>query len=118
VAQSEFFKDLSKVEKKYHGYSLQQLKVIFQFAGIVGITVGEAFLVPDWAFLYVTLPTAFLLGTVPTLKYLDKWKKVQRKIELFFIYEDNFYTTGQIRKYESHEFTQKTSVCETDDSTK
>lgn len=42
-------------------------------------------------------------------------EKVRRKLELFFVYEDNFYTTGQIRRYEANEFIEKDNVSETGD---
>lgn len=106
MAQSEFYKDLSKIEKKYHGFSLKKIKIGLQFVGIAAVVLIEAFLVPDWAFYLVTLPTALALGTIPALDYMDKWKGYRRKLELFFVYEDNFYSTGQIRRYDAHEFIQ------------
>lgn len=115
MAQSEFYKDLSKIEKKYHGISLKKIKIGFQFFEITLIALVESFLVPDWAFYLVTLPTALFLGTIPALDYMDKWKRVRRKLELFFVYEDNFYTTGQIRRYEANEFIEKDNICETGD---
>lgn len=111
---SEFYKDLSKVERKIWGISVRQLKA-YVLLGLVGIVLTvEIFLLPDWAFMFFSIPTAVLLGAYPVLLLLNSWKAKRRKIELYFYYQERTYTTGQIRRYEAHEFTQKETIKETD----
>jgi len=111
---SQFYKDMSKVEKKIFGISIRQAKAYVLLLG-VGIVLGvETFLLPDWAFLLGTLPTAFILGSYPVYLLLDKWNEKKRKIALRFYYQERTFTTGQIRRYDKHEFTQKEGIKETD----
>lgn len=111
---SEYYRDLSKVEKKIWGISLRQLKAYSLLVGVSIVLVIEVFLLPDWAFYIVALATAFILGIYPVLLLLNKWKERRRKIELYFLYQERIYTTGQIRRYEKHEFTQSKEIKETD----
>lgn len=111
---SEYYRDLSKVEKKIWGISLRQLKAYSLLIG-VSIVIGiEVFLLPDWAFYIVALVTGFTLGIYPVLLLVNKWDEKRRKVELYFLYQDRIYMTGQIRRYEKHEFTQKKEIKETD----
>lgn len=111
---SQYYRDLSKVEKKIKGISIRQLKA-YSLLVCAGVVLGlEIFFLPDWAFLLVSLPTAFILAIYPVLLLLNRWKERRRKIELYFIYQDRIYMTGQIRRYEKHEFTQKQEIKETD----
>ncbi|MEI5992464.1 hypothetical protein A5881_004020 [Enterococcus termitis] len=112
---SQFYRDVSKVERKVWGISLRQLKAYFLLLGIALILGVEIFFLPDWAFLLFSLPTAFVLGCYPVFLLLDTWKEKKRKLELHFYYEERTYRTGQIRRYDKHEFTQKETVKETDE---
>lgn len=111
---SQFYRDMSKVEKKVWGISLRQLKAYALLVVVAVVLTAEAFLLPDWAFLLITLPTAFLLGAYPVYLLLNRWTVKRRKIELAFLIEERTYTTGQIRRYEKHEFTQSKEIKETD----
>lgn len=111
---SQFYRDMSKVEMKIWGISIRQLKAYGLLAGVAVVITAEAFLLPDWAFLLVTLPTAFLLGTYPVYLLLDRWTVKRRKIKLSFLIEKRTYTTGQIRRYEKHEFIPDKKIKETD----
>lgn len=111
---SQYYKDLSKVEKKIKGISFRQFKA-YSLLVCTGVVLGvEVFFLPDWAFFLVSIPTAFILATYPVLLLLNRWKERRRKIELYFIYQERIYMTGQIRRYEKHEFTQKQEIKETD----
>lgn len=114
MASSQFYRDVSKVEKKIWGISIRQLKAGFLLFLVAAVLMLEIFLLPTWIFNLVSIPTAFLLGIYPTYLLLNKWKDKKRDIELYFIYEDRFYTTGQIRRYEKNEFIQDKNVKETD----
>ena len=111
---SQYYRDMSKVEKKIWGVSLRQVKAYALLVGISILLVIEVFFVPDWAFFPVAILTAFLLCPYPILLLLNLWKEKRRKIELYFLYKERVYMTGQIRRYEKHEFTQKQEIKETD----
>ncbi|WP_429951631.1 PrgI family mobile element protein [Enterococcus sp. AZ101] len=111
---SQFYKDVSKIERKVWGISIRQFKAYVIFIGIAIVLGIEIFFLPDWAFLIFCVPTALILGAYPVLLLLDAWREKKRKIELYFYYEDRPYRSGQIRRYEKHEFTQKETVKETD----
>jgi hypothetical protein len=111
---SQFYRDMSKIEKKIWGISIRQLKAYALLAGVSVVIGIETFLLPDWAFYLVTLPTAFILGAYPVYLLLNRWTVKRRKIELSFLIEERTYTTGQIRRYEKHEFTQSKEIKETD----
>lgn len=111
---SEYYRDLSKVEKKIWGISLRQLKAYTLLLGVAGILVVEVFFLPDWAFYLIGLATAFILGPYPVLLLINQWKEKRRKVELYFIYQERIYSTGQIRRYEKHEFTQSKEIKEND----
>lgn len=111
---SKFYKDISKVERKVWGVSWRQLKAYLMFLGIAGLMIAEIFLLPDWAFILFSVPSAMILGSYPLFLLLDTWKQKKRKFELRFYYEERTFQTGQIRRYRAHEFTQKKNVNETD----
>ncbi|MGX7203082.1 type III secretion system protein PrgI [Enterococcus plantarum] len=112
---SQFYKDVSKIERKVWGISIRQLKAYVLLAGTALILGVEIFFLPDWAFLIFSLPTAIVLGYYPVFLLLDTWKEKKRKFELYFYYEDRPYRSGQIRRYGKHEFTSKETVKETDE---
>ncbi|MCW2281204.1 PrgI family protein [Lactococcus lactis] len=115
AVSSEFYRDLSKIEKKIFKLSLRKAKAFALLAlAILPLAVEYLFL-PDWIFYLVFFPTGLLLGTYPTLLLLDQWREKKRKVELYFSYEERIYQSGQIRRYEAHEFNPKPSVKETDD---
>lgn len=111
---SNFYRDISKIEKKVWGISFRLLKAILFFILIFIILLIEVFFFPDWAFMLFALPTALGLGYYPMLLILNRWPEKRRKIELNFIYEDRFYQSGQIRRYDSSEFIQAKNIKETD----
>lgn len=112
--QSEFQRDISHMEKKLFGVSRRQFKAGVLLVIVCGIVVAEAFILPDWSFHVAAVLTALLLGFYPVLLFLDRWKEIKRKIQLYFIYEDCHYLTGQIRRYEASEFIQDSTIKETD----
>lgn len=114
AVSSEFYKDLSKVEKKVWSISRRQLKGYLLLVGVFVVLTLEVFFFPDWAFLLFSIPTAVIFGYYPVLLLLNKWKEKRRQIELNFLILEKTYTTGQIRRYEKHEFTQAKEVKETD----
>lgn len=111
---SQFYEDLSKVEKKIFGVTYRQAKASVLLAGVTAVSIVEVFLLPDWAFYFVAIPTVGLMGFYPTLLLINKWRVFKRWLELKFLYENSFYYTGQIRRYEKHEFIPKKGVSETD----
>ena len=111
---SQFYKDLSKVEKKIMGVTPRQLKAYGLFVVDAVVLVAEVILLPDWAYLWVTLPTAFIFSIYPVGLLMNRWKQWKRNVELNFIYENRFYCVGQIRRYAKNEFTQAKTVRETD----
>ena len=112
--QSQFYRDISKVEKRIRRVSIRQLKAYFYLVIISVALVCEVLLLPTWAFYIAALLTSLLLLPYPVLLLLNRWRECRRRIELYFLYEDRFYTTNQIRRYEVNEFTQNKSVHETD----
>lgn len=115
AVSSEFYRDLSKVEKKIFKISLRKAKAYAYLAlALVPLTIEFIFL-PDWIFYLVFFPTGALFATYPTLLLLDQWRERKRKIELYFSYEERIYQSGQIRRYEKNEFTQAKSVKEIDE---
>lgn len=114
AVSSEFYKDLSKVEKKVWSISRRQLKAYSLLVGVSVVLIFEVFFFPDWAFLLFSIPTAVILGYYPVLLLLNKWKKKRRQIELNFLFLEKTYIAGQIRRYEKHEFVQEKEVKETD----
>ncbi|MFP7307221.1 PrgI family protein [Enterococcus faecalis] len=111
---SQFYRDISKVEKKIRRVSIRQLKAYFYLFIISVVLVGEVFLLPTWAFYLAAIVTALLLVPYPVLLLLNRWREVRRRIELYFLYEERIYTTNQIRRVAANEFTQDKSVHETD----
>lgn len=111
---SQYYRDMSKIEKKVWNISKRQLKAYTLLVGVSIILIIEVFLVPDWAFFLVSAPTVVLLAPYPVLLLLDQWKAKRRKMELYFLYQERTYMTGQIRRYGKHEFTQSKEVKETD----
>lgn len=112
--QSVFQRDISQMEKKLFGVSRRQFKAGALLIIVIGIVVAEAFIFPDWAFNIIAVLTAFILGFYPVLLLVDQWRRVKRKIQLYFIHEDSHYLTGQIRRYEASEFIQDAKIKETD----
>lgn len=112
---SEFHKDVSKVERRMWGITKRQLKAYFYLALVMVVMVAEIFLLPEWAFWIISIPTSLVLSIYPLMLLLNKWKEVRRKIELEFYYEDRVYQSGQIRRYDKSEFIQREGVKETDD---
>ncbi|MGL5895834.1 MAG: PrgI family protein [Lactococcus lactis] len=114
AVSSEFYRDLSKVEKKIFKISLRKAKAYALLAlAVVPLTIEFIFL-PDLIFYLVFFPTGALFGTYPTLLLLDQWRERKRKVELYFSYEERIYQSGQIRRYEKNEFNPGKSVKETD----
>ena len=111
---SQFYRDISKVEKRIRRVSVRQLKAYLYLFLISVALVGEVFLLPTWAFYLVAIVTALILLPYPVLLLLNRWRKVRRYIELYFLYEERIYTTNQIRRYEVNEFIQDKSIHETD----
>lgn len=111
---SQFYKDVSKIERKVWGISVRQFKAFVMLGGIGVLSVVEIFFLPEWAFYIISIPSALLLGCYPIFLLLDTWKQKKRKLELHFYYEERAFKTGQIRSYAKHEFTQKETVKETD----
>lgn len=111
---SQFYKDVSKIERKVWGISLRQLKAYLMLVGIAILLLIEIFFLPDWAFMLISIPTSFVLALYPVFLLLDTWKQKKRKLELHFYYEERAFKTGQIRSYAKHEFTQKENIKETD----
>jgi len=111
---SQYYKDISKVEKKIWGVSLRHMKAYLFLGFTGGILCLEVFFLPNWTFLLLSIPTAILLGFYPVLLLLDQWKAKKRDIELLFYYEERAYKTGQIRSYEKNEFIQESTIHETD----
>lgn len=115
AVSSEFYRDLSKIEKKIFRISLRKAKAYALLAlAVVPLTIEFIFL-PDWIFYLVFFPTGALFATYPTLLLLDKWRERKRKVELYFSYEERVYQSGQIRRYEPNEFNPDKSVKETDE---
>jgi len=110
---SQFYKDLSKIERKIRGTSVRQLKAVSMLIGITALLVVESLFLPNWAFWVISLPTSFALGFYPFLLLQNKWSTTKRKIELYFKEEDSYYRTNQIRRYEASEFIAKEGVKET-----
>ncbi|HEY0221627.1 MAG TPA: PrgI family protein [Lactovum miscens] len=111
---SQFHRDLSKVENKILRISKRKL-MAYTLLGLALIPLSlEVFFLPTWLFYVVVFPTGIVLGGYPFLLLTNKWKTTRRRIELYFMEEDSYYQTGQIRRYESFEFTQQASVKETD----
>ena len=115
AVSSEFYRDLSKVEKKIFKISLRKAKAYALLSlAVVPLTIEFIFL-PDFIFYLVFFPTGALFGTYPTLLLLDQWRERKRKIELYFSYEERIFQSGQIRRYEKNEFNPDKSVKETDE---
>lgn len=111
---SEFYRDLSKIEKKIFKVSKRQLRG-YTFLALAGVVLMvEALVFPDWAFFVFSFPTALILGTYPILVLLNRWKEKKRRILLYFYYEERSYLTGQIRRYTADEFRTDEHVQETD----
>ena len=111
---SEFYRDLSKVEKKAWGMSYRQLRAYLLLAVVSLILILEALFLPDWAFFIVTFPTALVLGIYPVLLLINQWREKRRKLELYFLFEERLYSSGKIRRYDKHEFIQSNKIKETD----
>ncbi|SJZ45441.1 hypothetical protein SAMN02745116_00366 [Pilibacter termitis] len=109
---SEYYRDLSKVEKRIFKVTKRQFKGFLLLGVALIVGVAEVFLLPDWVYLLVSAPTVILLGTYPFLLILNKWKEFRRTIALYFIHEESFYQTYQIRRYEKHEFIAQKEVKE------
>lgn len=111
---SQFYSDMSKVEKKLWGISRRQVKAYFLLVLVAALLIVEVIFLPDSAYLIVTLLTAGVLAPYPVYLLTNKWREKKRQIALRFIDEDRVYQTGQIRRYEKHEFIQRKEVKETD----
>lgn len=111
---SEYYKDLTKVEKKVWGITLREVKAYLCLVGIILLLLLEVFFLPTWAFLICSLATSFLLGWYPVFLLMNKWEEKKRAFLLRFYYEDRSFRTGKIRRYEKSEFIQKETVKETD----
>lgn len=111
---SQFYKDMSKVEKKIFKISVRQAKAYALYFLTTIVLIVEIMFLPEWAYLIVGLLTAFLLGTYPTLLMVNQWKRQKRKIELYFIDDERFFRTNQIRRYKKDEFIPKKGIKETD----
>lgn len=111
---SQFYRDISKVERKIWGIGTRQLKAYAWYLVTAIVLILEIIYLPSWVYFIVCLLTAFLLGTYPTLLLLNQWKRQKRKIELYFIDEEHFFRTNQIRRYEKDEFIPKKEIKETD----
>lgn len=112
--QSEFHRDISNIEKKLFGVTARQFKAVFILVIVSIIVVVEAFFLPDKLVYLMAFLTGVLLAPYPVLLLTNQWKKVKRKMFLYFSYEQSIYLTGQIRRYEADEFTQAKGIKETD----
>lgn len=111
---SQFYRDISKVEKRIRRVSVRQLKAYLYLFLISVALVCEVLLLPTWTFYFSAFLTALLLLPYPVLLLLNRWQEFRRRIELYFLYEERIYLTNQIRRYEPNEFIQKKFVHETD----
>ena len=73
---SEFYKDLSKVEKKSGELQSENLKRMFALFYRDISSVRSIFL-PDLLFMVCALVTSFALGWYPVLLMMNKWKEVK-----------------------------------------
>ena len=119
--QSKFYTDLSKFEPiNRFGLNKRQMKMIVKMIpGILVILALTVFLNIDgityWILSFVT--GSFLI-VPPLLKGFGRWEKVLKSLDFFMKKQDRYYETGQIRRYEAHEFVQKKNVSESDKITK
>lgn len=113
--QSEFYKDLSTVENRTFKVTKTQFKAIIYLTLTTIVIIVEAFFIPQGILFYVVGGlTGTLLGAYPVLLLLGKWREYRRKIELFFLHEDRYLQSHQIRRYSKDEFIQAETVKETD----
>lgn len=108
--ESEFYKDLSKIEKKYFKFTKRQFKAYLALSGATAVVFAESFFLPEWAFYLVTVPTALILSAYPVALLTDNWRVWKRKVQLKFQFEDNYYRSNQIRRYSKDEFISKDEI--------
>lgn len=112
--QSEFYKDLSTVEKTVFRVTKKKFKAGVLLGLTCVIIVVMAFIVPEWAIYPTTIGIGALLAPYPVLLLLGKWPEYRRKLLLHVIQEERVYQTNQIRRYDSHEFIQEKTISERD----
>ena len=113
--QSEFYKDLSKVEKTTFRVTKSQFKAIIYLLITSVVIVVEAFFIPQGVLFYLTGGlTGVIFGVYPVLLLLGKWKEYRRRVELYFLHEERYLQSHQIRRYSKDEFIQEKTVSETD----
>lgn len=111
--QSEFHPDLSKFEPVYWGgLTKPQLKMGLQLLGTLMPIGAEVYLIKGALFWLVAIPTAACLVIPIFLKGSGRWDKFKQDLEYKVRIHDRYYLTGQIRRYEAHEFTQKENIHE------
>lgn len=91
---SEFYKDLSKVEKKSGELQSENLKRMFALFYRDISSVRSIFL-PDLLFMVCALVTSFALGWYPVLLMMNKWKEVKRAFTYAFIMRNEPFRLGK-----------------------
>lgn len=113
--QSQFHKDMSKYEPPFMGsFTKRQIKMGLKMLPGIACIIAEAIFIKGISFWILSILTAVLFLSYPVLVGLGKWTEIQRNIEFSMKYQERFYQSGQIRRYEKHEFIPKQEVKETD----
>lgn len=114
--QSQFYKDMSKYEPPFMGsFTKTQIKMILQsIPGVVAIVIQIIF-VKGLAFWILSFFTGVLLLAPPILIAQGKWAEFKKKVDFSIKHQERVYQTGQIRRYEKHEFIPEKGVKETDE---
>lgn len=113
--QSEFHKDLSKVEPIFWGgMTKPQLIVTVMFIPPAILILGEVFVIKG-ALFWIVAPLTAAIFMVPTvLKANGKMEAVKMNWFFDMKIQERPYQVGRIRKYTADEFIQKKEVKETD----
>lgn len=113
--QSEFHKDLSKVEPIFWGgMTKPQLIVTLMFIPPAILILGEVFVIKG-ALFWIVAPLTAAIFMVPTvLKANGKMEAVKMNWFFDMKIQERPYQVGRIRKYTADEFIQKKEVKETD----
>lgn len=114
--QSQFHKDMSKYEPPFIGsFTKRQLKMGIGMIPGIALIIAEAIFIQGISFWILSIITAILFLSYPVLVGLGKWTEIQKGIEFSVKYQERFYQSGQIRRYEKHEFIPKQEIKETDE---
>lgn len=116
AVNSEFYKDMSKVEKKVWGITYRQLKAGLSLILSVVLISLSVFFIQDLALLIILVLICWLIfGLYPVLVMIGKADEIKRKLRTLFLYQNAYYYSGQIRRYAKNEFVQQKNISETDD---